>query len=84
MPCVFRTLVSVCPVAQLDITKLLADDKGQKQQDAPPESTIYVVTFSGVTSGGMVTSGTICWTYKDKELVRKSAAEIHKSLTWAT
>lgn len=27
-----------------------------------PESTIYVVTFSGVTSGGMVTSGTMCWT----------------------
>jgi hypothetical protein len=27
---------------------------------APPESTIYVVTFSGVTSGGIVTSGTTC------------------------
>lgn len=26
----------------------------------PPESTMYVVTFSGVTSGGIVTSGTIC------------------------
>ena len=23
---------------------------------------MYVVTFSGVTSGGMVTSGTTCWT----------------------
>lgn len=26
----------------------------------PPESTMYVVTFSGVTSGGIVTSGTRC------------------------
>jgi hypothetical protein len=25
-------------------------------------STIEVVTFSGVTSGGIVTSGTTCWT----------------------
>lgn len=31
-----------------------------------PESTMYVVTFSGVTSGGMVTSGTICWTCKER------------------
>ena len=30
--------------------------------DALPESTMYVVTFSGVTSGGMVTSGTTCCT----------------------
>ena len=27
---------------------------------ALPVSTMYVVTFSGVTSGGMVTSGTTC------------------------
>ena len=27
-------------------------------------STIEVVTFSGVTSGGIVTSGTTCWTCK--------------------
>jgi hypothetical protein len=26
-------------------------------------STIEVVTFSGVISGGMVTSGTTCWTW---------------------
>ena len=26
---------------------------------------MYVVMFSGVTSGGMVTSGTTCWTWKD-------------------
>lgn len=27
------------------------------------ESTICVVTLSGVTSGGIVTSGMTCWTY---------------------
>ena len=32
----------------------------QPSQDV---STIVVVTFSGVTSGGMVTSGTTCCTY---------------------
>ena len=36
--------------------------EGNITRDSPPESTIYVVTFSGVTSGGMVTSGTMCWT----------------------
>lgn len=25
---------------------------------------MYVVTFSGVVSGGIVTSGTMCWTWK--------------------
>lgn len=30
--------------------------------DSHDVSTMHVVTFSGVTSGGMVTSGTTCWT----------------------
>jgi hypothetical protein len=49
----------------------------------PPESTIYVVTFSGVTSGGIVTSGTTCWTYggRKNELVKKRR---HRVRTWAT
>ena len=34
--------------------------QNERHQDVHPESTMYVVTFSGVTSGGMVTSGTIC------------------------
>ena len=39
-----------------------AEKKKRDASDALPESTMYVVTFSGVTSGGMVTSGTTCWT----------------------
>lgn len=34
-----------------------------RETDAHPVSTIYVVTFSGETSGGIMTSGTTCWTY---------------------
>lgn len=29
----------------------------------PEESMMCIVTFSGVTSGGIVTSGIRCWTY---------------------
>jgi len=29
----------------------------------PDESTMYVVTLSPVTSGGIVTSGTTCWIF---------------------
>jgi hypothetical protein len=29
---------------------------------------IQVVTFSGVTSGGIVTSGTTCWTYSHRPI----------------
>jgi hypothetical protein len=35
---------------------------GARETDAHPVSTMYVVTFSGVTSGGIMTSGTTCWT----------------------
>lgn len=31
----------------------------------PEESIMCIVTFSGVTSGGMVTSGIRCWTYRE-------------------
>ena len=33
-----------------------------RETDAHPVSTMYVVTFSGFTSGGIMTSGTTCWT----------------------
>jgi hypothetical protein len=42
-------------------------------EDIPPESTIYVVTFSGVTSGGIVTSGTMCWTCSRIDEIKNTA-----------
>ena len=46
MTCALRTSLSRCA----------------RSAGPAPVSTMYVVTFSGVTSGGMVTSGTTCWT----------------------
>jgi hypothetical protein len=41
----------------------LGSARGDLQQLGVHEvSTMEVVTFSGVTSGGIVTSGTTCWT----------------------
>ena len=37
-------------------------DVAMNSADIQDVSTIEVVTFSGVTSGGIVTSGTTCWT----------------------
>lgn len=42
--------------------KILVKSARDAFSNSPPESTMYVVTFSGVTSGGIVTSGTTCWT----------------------
>ena len=49
---------------------------------ALPVSTIYVVTFSGVTSGGMVTSGTTCWTWKRYTSWLKIAQNRWKTHVW--
>jgi hypothetical protein len=51
----------------------------------PEVSTIEVVTFSGVTSGGIVTSGTTCWTCRARQSsFSHSSSTPHGSLTFDT
>lgn len=48
----------------------------------PEESIICIVTFSGVTSGGMVTSGIRCWTYSVCVRERREKGWIRYEIGW--
>lgn len=60
MPSVFQIRGAIGPEGQLGEKSKTGVHSRGVVIGGPPESTIYVVTFSGVTSGGIVTSGTIC------------------------